>query len=154
MIWFVDLALVAGTLFLQYMVINVLPVPFANVDLFLVLSGVYALKRPPVRAMIFTFFGALVMELVYPVASVTGFKTMAALCLVFVLSQLNIRLVLRGAGACLMVGAYTVAVGLVTRILAVLVGVVPPAVPGFHYFVLFLGSVLLTCLLIEKFDVQ
>ena len=154
MIWLVDLMWISVIIFLQYLVINVLPVPFANVDLFLVMSGVYALKRSPVRAMVFTFCGALLMEVVYPVAAVTGFKTMAALVLVFVLSQLNIRLVLQGVGACLMVGLYVVATGFLTRILALLVDVVPPAVPAFHYFVLFLGSVLLTCLLIEKFDVQ
>ncbi len=149
-----DALLIICVIFLQYVVINVLPVPFANVDLFLVLSGVYAMRRTPVRAMVFVFVGVLLMEWIYPVAAVSGLKTMAALILCFLLTQVNRVLVLKGAMACLAVGIYAVLTELLTRVFALLVGTAAPATPVGHLAVLLLGSMLLACLVIGKFDVQ
>lgn len=149
-----DVILVIVTIFLQSMVINIFPLPFARVDLLLILSGIYAIRSSMKRAMAFVFFGNLAMELVYPAAPITGIKTMSALVLACGLYLLARRVVVKGAAACLTVGVYAMLVALGARWLSTLLGfaLLPVSVSG--YVVFLLSSTLIACLIIGRIDVQ
>ncbi|RLE19485.1 MAG: hypothetical protein DRJ08_00275 [Acidobacteria bacterium] len=149
-----DVVLVIMTIFLQSMLINIFPMPFARVDLLLILSGIYAIRSSAGRAMTFVFLGNLAMELVYPASPITGIKTMSALVLAFALHQLARRVVVKGAAACLTVGVYAFLVAMGARWLSNLLGfaLLPVSVSG--YIVFLLSTTLLTCLVIGRIDVQ
>ncbi len=149
-----DIVLVIIAIFLQSMLINIFPLPFARVDLLLILSGIYAIRSSTKRALLFVFLGNLLMELVYPASPVTGVKTMSALVFAFIIHLLAKRVVVKGAPACFTVGIYALLVTLGARSLSALLGftLLPVSVPG--YIVFFLSTTFLTCLIIGRIDVQ
>ncbi|PJB77595.1 MAG: hypothetical protein CO090_08405 [Acidobacteria bacterium CG_4_9_14_3_um_filter_49_7] len=149
-----DVILVIIAIFLQSMLINIFPLPFARVDLLLILSGIYSTRSTVGRAMAFVFFGNLMMELVYPASPITGIKTMSALVLAFALHQLARRVVVKGAAACLTVGAYALLVALGARWLSSLLGFALLPVSIYGYIVFLLSTAFLTCLVIGRIDVQ
>ncbi|NOY22034.1 MAG: hypothetical protein GXO70_00800 [Acidobacteria bacterium] len=149
-----DVVLIIITIFLQSMLINIFPLPFARVDLLLILSGIYSIRSSVGRAMAFVFFGNLVMELVYPASPIVGIKTMSALVLAFALHQFARRVVVKGAAACLTVGVYALFVAIGARWLSSLLGfpLLPVSLPG--YIVFLFSTTFLTCLVIGRIDVQ
>ena len=154
MIMAYDVVLIIVTIFLQSMLINIFPVPFARVDLLLILSGIYSIRSKVGRAMTFVFFGNLIMELVYPASPITGIKTMSALVLAFVLHQFARRVVVKGAAACLTVGVYALFVAMGARWLSSLLGFTLLPVSLYGYIVFLLSTTFLTCLVIGRIDVQ
>lgn len=149
-----DIFLIVLTIFLQYMVINIFPIPFARVDLFLILAGIYAIKYPVARSLLFVFLGGLVMELVYPVSTITGLKTMSALTLAFILFQFSRKIDVKGVAACLTVGVYALLTIWMTRGLSALLGLPLLSIPTGDYLVFFVITSLVTALVIERFNVQ
>jgi len=149
-----DVVLVVVTIFLQSMLINIFPLPFARVDLLLILSGIYSIRSNVGRAMTFVFLGNLIMELVYPASPVTGIKTMSALVLAFALHQFARRVVVKGAAACLTVGVYALLVAMGARWLSSLLGFASLPVSIYGFIVFLLSTTFLTCLVIGRIDVQ
>ncbi len=149
-----DVVVVIITIFLQSMLINIFPVPFARVDLLLILSGIYSIRSSAGRAMVFVFFGNLTMELVYPASPVVGIKTMSALVLAFALHQFARRIVVKGAAACLTVGIYALFVAIGARWLSALLGFLLLPVSIYGYIVFLLSTTFITCLVIGRIDVQ
>lgn len=149
-----DIVLVIIAIFLQSMVINIFPLPFARVDLLLILSGIYSIRSTVGRAMVFIFFGNVLMELVYPASPITGIKTMSALVLGFALHRFSRRIVVKGAAACVTVGAYALFVAVGARWLSALLGFALLPVSIYGYIVFLLSTTFLTCLIIGRIDVQ
>jgi len=149
-----DLGTLLAVVFLQYVVLNVLPMPFNQVDLFATVAGLYALYRPPRRALAFAFVGSLVMEAIYPANVLLGDHTLVMLVLTYLLIILNNRLVMRGAAAVIMIGLYAVLVPLGASLLATLLGLPFLVPPTSRYLVLFVGTAAIAGVLLRKFDVQ
>ncbi len=147
-----DIFYIIIVLFLQYMVLNILPVPFNSIELFLILAGIYALKADVERMLLFVFIGGLITESVYPPSSIIGIKTISALSVAFVFSHLSKKMVIKNTAVCAVVALYCLVTILLTVFLTSFVYPIAKT-PLLDYFVFTITSMLFSCLIVEKINV-
>lgn len=147
-----DFLYIAITLFLQYIVLNIFPIPFNSLDLFLIIAGLYTLKADAERTLLFIFIGGFIIESVYPPSSIIGIKTISALIIGFIFFQLSKKMVIKKVAVCGVIALYCLLTVLTSTALTSFIYPVVK-VPFFDYLVFFITTLLASCLVVEKVNV-
>jgi len=147
-----DILYIIIVLFLQYMVLNILPEPFNSIELFLILAGIYSLKADVERLLLFVFIGGLITESVYPSSNIIGIKTISALFTAFTFFHLSKKMVIKNTALCIVVALYCLTTILLTVFLTSFVYPIAKT-PLTDYIVFTITSMLFSCLIVEKINV-
>lgn len=147
-----DFLYIGIILFLQYIVLNILPVPFNSIELFLIVAGIYILKADIERVILFIFIGGLITESVYPPSSVIGIKTISALTVGFLFFHLSKKMVIKRGAVCGVIALFCITTVILTIFFTSFI--YPVAKTPFWDYVLFaITTMLASCLIVEKINV-
>jgi len=147
-----DFLYIGAVLFLQYIVLNIFPIPFNSVELFLIVSGLYVLKANIERAMLFIFIGGLITESVYPPSGIIGIKTISALVVGFAFFHLSKKMVIKQIAICGVIALYCLVTISITIFFTSFVYPVA-STPFFDFVVFTITTMLASCLITEKINV-
>ncbi len=140
--------------FVQFVFLNIMPNTINEVDVFLIVSAIYILRKDYKIAFPFLFFAMFIDEIVFPIAKIIGVKALSALLISYIFYLIFKKMVLKGWLFCLTVAIYSLFVFILTKIFLAFLNYSDLIFNYLNYIFLFVNTFLFTCVLRKKINVE
>ena len=140
--------------FVQFLFLNIIPGKANEIDFFLIVSSFFVLKKDFRLSFLFIFFSVFVDEVVFPIAKITGLKTMSALITGYLFYLIFRKMVLKDFSLCLVIVFYCNIVYLLTKVFLFLLGYSYLSFNIEDYLWLSFNTLLVSCLIDKRLNVQ